>query len=94
MERDSERDGEARGCETVCLGRGGGERVRACVDAGEERDRVRYVMHYYIRLCIVVTFHVQSFEPHACIVIEGFGALEMHLLLLLLLLLLLKYAIY
>ena len=31
-------------------------------------------------------FHVQRFESHTCIVIEGFGALEMHLLLLLLLL--------
>ena len=29
-------------------------------------------------------FHVLRFEPHTCIVIEGFGTLEMHLLLLLL----------
>ena len=28
-----------------------------CVDAGRRRDRVRYVMHYYIRLCVVVIFH-------------------------------------
>ena len=28
-------------------------------------------------------FHVQPFEPHTCIVIKGFGELEMHLLLLL-----------
>ena len=29
-------------------------------------------------MCIVI-FHVQRFEPHTCIVTEGFGALEMHL---------------
>ena len=29
-----------------------------CVDAvRRRRDRVRYVIHYYIRLCIVVIFH-------------------------------------
>ena len=25
-------------------------------------DRVRYVMHYYFSLCIVVMFHVQRFQ--------------------------------
>ena len=44
---------------------------------------MRYVMHDYIRLCIVVMVRVQHFEPHTCIVTEGFGALERHLLLLL-----------
>ena len=34
-----------------------------------------------IRLCVVAMFHVQRFEPHTCIVTEGFGALEMRLLL-------------
>ena len=39
-----------------------------------------------LRLCIVVTFYRLRFEPdpHTCIVIEKFGALEMQLLLLLL----------
>ena len=32
--RDLDREGEGRGC------------VYACVDAGEQRVRVRYVMHY------------------------------------------------
>ena len=32
--------------------------VCVCVDAGGERDRVIYVMHYSIRLCTVVMFHV------------------------------------
>ena len=36
-------------------------------------DKVSYV----IRLCFVVMFHVQRFEPHTSI-IEGFGVLEMH----------------
>ena len=54
-------------------------RVCGCGGWGVGRDRVRYVMHYKIRLCIVVMFHVWRFEPHTCIVIEGFGALEMHL---------------
>ena len=47
---------------------------------------MRYVMRYEIRLYIGVMFHVYCFEPHTCIVIliEGFCALEMHLLLLLL----------
>ena len=27
-------------------------------------------------------FHVQRYEPHTCLVIQGFGALEMHVLLL------------
>ena len=81
MERDSEREGEARGCDTVCVG-GGGACARVCGCRGGE-DRVRYVVHYYIRLFIVVTFHVQRCEPHTCIVIEEFGALQMHLLLLL-----------
>ena len=75
-------NGGLRDCVFVCWG-GGEVRVRAGVDAGEGRDRVRYVVHYYIRLCIVVTFHVQRFQPHTCIVIEEFGALQMHLLLLL-----------
>ena len=37
-----------------------------------------------IRLCIAVTFYILRSEPdpHTCIVIERFGALEMHLLLL------------
>ena len=39
-------------------------------------------MHYQIRLCIVM-FHALRFEPHTCIVVEGFSALEMHLFLLL-----------
>ena len=39
-------------------------------------------MHYSIRLCTVVMFHVQRFEPHTYTVTEGFGALQMHLLLL------------
>ena len=48
---------------------------------GRRRDRVRYVIHYLIGLCIV-RFHVQRFKPHTCVVIEGFEALEiMHLLL-------------
>ena len=36
--------------------------------------------HYSsIRSCIVVMFNVLlHFELHTCIVIEGFGALEMH----------------
>ena len=36
-------------------------RVRACVDArggGGGGDRIRYVICYQIRLCIVVMFHV------------------------------------
>ena len=41
-------------------------------------------MHYEIRLYIVIMFHVHLFEPYTCMVIEGFNALEMHLLLLLL----------
>ena len=45
---------------------------------GRESDAVRYVMHYQIRFCIVVMFHVQCFEPHTCIVIEGFSKLETH----------------
>ena len=36
-----------------------------------------YLCHW-IRLCSVVMFHVQCFEPQTCIT-EGFGALEMHL---------------
>ena len=39
-----------------------------------------HIHRIYFRLCIVVMFHVQRFEPHACIVIEGFGALEIRLL--------------
>ena len=54
-------------------------RVCASVDAVEGRDRVIYVMHYYVRLYITVMFRVYRFEPHTCIVIEGFGALEIHL---------------
>ena len=42
----------------------------ACLDA---RDRLRY-----IRLCIVVIFHVLRFEPQTYIVTEGLGAVEMH----------------
>ena len=51
------------------------------VDAEGSGTIERYILHYYIRLCIVVMFHIQRFERHTCIVIEGFGALEMHLLL-------------
>ena len=38
--------------------------------------RVRYVMPYYIRLC-VFTFHAYRFERHTCIT-EGLGELEVH----------------
>ena len=38
-------------------------------------------MHYQLRLCILVMFHVMfhvyRFEPHTCIAIEGFSALDM-----------------
>ena len=44
------------------------------------RDRVSYnVVHYQTRLCTVVMFPVQRFEPHTYIT-EKFDALEMHLL--------------
>ena len=56
----------------MCVGGGG-----ACVDAGEG-ERQSEICNYEIRLCIVVMFHVQRFEPHTCTVIEGFGTLEMH----------------
>ena len=36
-------------------GGGGGNSVG--MDAGEVRVTVRYVMHYQIRLCILVMFH-------------------------------------
>ena len=57
--------------------------LQDCVcGCGGERDTVRCVMHYQIRLCFVGMFHVQHFEPHTCLIIEGLGALEMQLLLL------------
>ena len=37
---------------------GGGGAGRSVWMQGRGRDRVRYVMHYLIRLCIVVLFHV------------------------------------
>ena len=64
----------ARACVYVCWG--GGGYTCPCVDAGRVRDRVLNA----IRLCSFVIFHAQRFEPHTCIVIEGFGELEMHLL--------------
>ena len=68
-------EGEAKGCEIV------GVRVWM---QGRRRDRVRYVIHYLIGLCIV-RFHVQRFEPHICncmyLVTQGFDALKMHLFL-------------
>jgi len=44
-------------------------------------------MRYAVRLCTVVMFHVQWIQPPTCIVMEGFGALEMLLLFIILLLL-------
>ena len=50
VERDWEREGEARGCEIVCMCVG--VHVGTCVDAGGGGggggggDGVRYVMHY------------------------------------------------
>ena len=54
VERDWEREGEASGCEIVCVRAcvcvcvgGGGMRVRAREwTQGRRSDRVRYVMHY------------------------------------------------
>ena len=53
-------------CECVCVS----ARARA---RGRMRDRVRChaLVITLIRLCIVVMLHVQRFEPHTCIVIEG-----------------------
>ena len=58
-ERLGEREGDARGCEIVCVC----VRVRVCVCAcvwmqERGRDSVRYVMRYSVRQCIVVMFHV------------------------------------
>ena len=42
--------------------------VRACVRVcvrGRVRGRVNCVTHYSVRLCPVVMFHVQRFEPHS-----------------------------
>ena len=59
------------------MGGGAYEGLRDCGSACV--DTMRYVTHYLTGLCIV-RFHVQRFEPHTCVVIEGFDALEiMHL---------------
>ena len=63
---ETEREGGHEGlrdCVYVCAGVG--VCVCACVDAGDGGIyRVRYVMHYYLRLCYVLMFHVSRFEPH------------------------------